>query len=337
MELKNPYVLYIGIPVILVLALIGYGTSKKFVKGKKVANTSFLEETGFYKRRLLAFRIYKAVMIICLVVALCAMMLLNARPSKSRQEVTEIHNRDIFLCLDTSGSMYEVDLEVVKKMKEFVEGLQGERFGITIFNCQTVTLVPLTTDYEYVMDVLDQLEQACKIAMGQEDFGFYYDTDAVAKYMYMIDGTIANDQNGSSLIGDGLASTIFQFPDIETDDTRTRVIVFATDNQLYGNPFVQLDEAAELCKKYDIKVFGVAPSIVEDFDEFDRCMKLTGGDLFTLRSSTMTKDLIRAVEKTETSVLLKSEVIVTEFPEKLVIIGTIALCIYFVVSRRIKA
>ena len=187
------------------------------------------------------------------------------------------------------------------------------------------------------MDVLDQIEQACKIAMGQDDFGFYYDSDSVAKYMYMIDGTIANDQNGSSLIGDGLASTIFQFPDIETDDTRTRVIVFATDNQLYGNPFVQLDEAAELCKKYDIKVFGAAPSIVEDFDEFDRCMKLTGGDLFTLRSSTMTKDLIRAVEKTETSVLLKSEVIVTEFPEKLVIIGTIALCIYFVVSRRIKA
>jgi len=336
MELKNPFAIYIGIPVIVVLALIGYGYSKKYKKGKKVANSSFLEETPLFKRRLLAFRIYKVAMVVCLIVSLSSLMILMARPSKSRQETTEIHNRDIFLCLDTSGSMSEVDLEVCKKMKEFVEGLHGERFGITIFNCQTVTLVPLTTDYEYILDVLDQIEVACKIAMGS-DLSYFLDDEYYQKYMYIVDGTTVNDARGSSLIGDGLASTVFQFPDIQTDDSRTRVIVFATDNQLYGNPFVQLDEASALCKKYGIKVFGAAPNEVEDFDQFDRCMKSTGGDLFTLRSSTMTKDLIRAVEKTDTSVLLKSEVIVTEYPETLVIIATIALCAYFVISRRIKA
>ncbi|MBR2750270.1 MAG: VWA domain-containing protein [Clostridiales bacterium] len=337
MELKNPFVIYIGIPIIVVLALISYGASRKYSKGKKVANTGFFEETSAFKRRMLAFRIYKVLMVALLLISIISCMIMMARPNKTRQETTEIYNRDIFLCLDTSGSMYEVDLEVVKRMKELVSGLQGERFGITIFNCQTVTLVPLTTDYEYVLDVLDQLEAACKIAMGMDDWSFFADDDYYSKYMYMIDGTTANDANGSSLIGDGLASTIFQFQDLETDDTRTRVIIFSTDNQLYGTPFVQLREASELCKKYKIKVFGAAPSEVENFNEFNECMKLTGGDLFTLRSSTMVEDLIRAVEKTETSVLIKTEEYVTEFPETLVAIATIALCIYFVISRRIKA
>ena len=50
----------------------------------------------------------------------------------------------------------------------------------------------------------------------------------------------------------------------------------------------------------------------------------------------MAKDIIKEVEKTETSVIYKSEVQITEFPEKLVGGVTIALLIYFAASRRIK-
>ncbi|MBR3058754.1 MAG: VWA domain-containing protein [Clostridiales bacterium] len=336
MELKNPYVLYIGIPVIVVLALIGYGYSKKYKSGKKVANTDYLEATPYFKRKLMAFRFYRVAMIVCLIAALSTLLILISRPSKTNKETTEIHNRDIFLCLDTSGSMYKLDLELCKKMKELVQGLQGERFGITIFNCQTVTLVPLTSDYDYVMEVLDNIEEACRIGAG-DDLTYFLNEGYFSKYMYIIDGTQTYDQNGSSLIGDGLASTIFQFPDVMEDPSRTRVIVFATDNQLYGTPFVQLDEAAELCKKLGIIVFGAAPAEVEDIDEFTRCMRLTGGDLFTLKSTTMTKDLVRAIDKTDTSILEKTEVYVVEYPEKLVFITTMALCLYFVISKRIKA
>ena len=233
--------------------------------------------------------------------------------------------------------MFEVDLEVCERLKDFVMGLQGERFGITIFNCQTVTLVPLTTDYEYIIEVLDQIEEACRIAIDVLENGNYYDSEEYAKYQYIIDGTITYDyESGSSLIGDGLASTVFQFPGVKDDDSRTRVILLATDNELWGEPFVQLDEAAAICKKYDVKVFAAAPEYVVDYEGYKAAVESTGGKLFTLASKTMAKDIIKEVEKTETSVIYKSEVQITEFPEKLVGGVTIALLIYFAASRRIK-
>ncbi|MBO4926885.1 MAG: hypothetical protein J5379_01350 [Clostridiales bacterium] len=337
MELMNPYAIYLGIPLILLLGVLTFGFRKKFKDGRKVANSEFLEETKAFKRRLFEYRFCSVIVIVSLVLALSFLMFILARPFKSKQTITEEHNRDIFLCLDTSGSMFEVDLEVCEKLKDFVSGLHGERFGITIFNCQTVTLVPLTTDYDYIIDVLDQIEEACEVAINVFENGDYYDTEDYVKYQYIIDGTISYAYDaGSSLIGDGLASTVFQFPDVKDDDSRTRVIILATDNEVWGEPFVELSEAAELCVKYDIKVFGAAPEEVVDYDDYKRSVEMTGGKLFTLDSPTMSKDLIKEVEKTDTSVIYKSEVTITEYPEKLIVFFTICLCVHFIVSRRVK-
>lgn len=337
MELKYPFMIAVGIPVIIVLALITYGVRKKYKDGRRVANTDLVEETSYFKRKLFEYRLCSVIVIVSIVLALSILMVTIARPFRSKQTITEIHNRDIFLCLDTSSSMFEVDLEVCEKLKDFVSGLHGERFGITIFNCQTVTLVPLTTDYDYIIEVLDQIEEACKIALGVLERGEYYDAEDYAKYQYIIDGTISYAFDaGSSLIGDGLASTVFQFPDIKEDASRTRVIILATDNELWGEPFVQLNEATDLCIKYGVKVFAAAPEEVVDYMDYKSCIESTGGRLFTLSSKSMSKDLINEIEKTDTSVLYKSDIIETEYPEKLVAILTICLCVHFVVSRRVK-
>ncbi len=338
MELMYPLAIMIGIPVIIVLGLITFGYSKKFKNGRKVANTEFVEQSRYFKNKLIEYKCFTIVIIVSLVLALCILMGLIARPFRTKQTITEIHNRDIFLCLDTSGSMLEVDLEVCEKLKDFVSGLHGERFGITIFNMQTVTMVPLTTDYEYIIEVLDDIKEACNIAIGVEERGEYYDAEKANKYRFIIDGTLNDNYNaGSSLIGDGLASTVFQFPDIKDEDVdRTRVIILATDNELYGEPFVQLNEATDLCVKYGITCFAAAPEYVVDYDDYERCIKSTGGDLFTLADDDMPKDLINAVEKTDTSVIYKSEKTTTEYPESLVGFLTIALCVHFVATRRVK-
>ena len=336
MELKFPYVIAIGIPVILILSLISYGVRKKYKDGRKVANSEYVEETKYFKRKLIEYKVYTFIAILSIVLALSILMVAIARPFRSKQTITEIHNRDIFLCLDTSGSMTEVDLQVCERLKEFVSGLHGERFGITIFNCQTVTLVPLTTDYDYIIEVLDEIEEACRIATGVMQGGFF-DADDYAKYKYITDGTETNAYDtGSSLIGDGLASTVFQFPDVKEDPSRTRVIILATDNELWGDPYVTLDEATELCVKYGIKVFAAAPEEVVDYNNYKRCIESTGGSLFTLASDTMAKDIIKEVEKTDTSVIYKSDVTETEYPEKLVALITICLCVHFVECRRVK-
>ena len=335
MELKNPIAIYTGIPIIVILALLGFGFIKSKKKGKKVANTEYIEQTSYYRWKFIEFRVCKVLLVVTLVIGLSGLMGLLARPSRVYKHTTEIHNRDIMLCLDTSGSMFEVDLQVCEKLKEFVKNLKGERFGITIFNCQTATLVPLTTDYDYILQSLDDVVEACKVAMGL-DTG-YLNSEALAKYQYMIDGTLTDAYgSGSSLIGDGLASTIFQFPDLDTDKDRTRVIILSTDNELYGDPFATLGEASDLCRAYDIKVFGAAPEYVADYDDYKNACEKTGGALYTMTSPTMVDDLVAALKKTDTSVLYKTDVTVTEFPEKLVILFSIAMCAYFIVSRRLR-
>ena len=337
MELKIPYMIAIGIPVIIIISLITFGARKKYKNGKKVANTDLVENTSYFKRKMFEYRVCSVVVIVSIVLALCMLMGLLARPFRQKQKITEIHNRDIFLCLDTSNSMIEVDSLVCERLKEFVSGLKGERFGITIFNQQTVTLVPLTTDYDYIIEVLDQIEEACKIYIDAAKYYRYTDAEDIAKYKYIIDGTESDYWDaGSSLIGDGLASTVFQFPDIKEDASRTRVIILATDNELWGQPFVQLNEATDLCIKYGIKVFAAAPEDVVDYDDYKTCVESTGGRLFTLLSDSMAQDIIEEVEKTDTSVIYKSDITETEYPEKLVAVLTICLCVHFVISRRVK-
>ena len=338
MELMYPLAIAIGIPVVIVLGLMTYGYSKKFKNGRKVANTEFVEKSKYFRNKLIEYRCFTVIMIVSLMLALCILMGIIARPFRTKQTITEIHNRDIFLCLDTSGSMFEVDEQVCERLKEFVSGLHGERFGITVFNQQTVTMVPLTTDYEYIIQVLDDVEEACNIAIGVQKYGNYYDAEDANKFRFIIDGTQTDNPNqGSSLIGDGLATTLFQFPDLKDEDVeRTRVIILATDNELYGEPFVQLEEATDLCLKYGVKVFAAAPEYVVDYDEYERCVESTGGKLFTLADDNMAKDLINEVEKTDTSVIYKSEKTITEYPETLVGFLTIALCVHFVATRRVK-
>ena len=83
-------------------------------------------------------------------------------------------------------------------------------------------------------------------------------------------------------------------------------------------------------------MFAAAPEEVVDFNNYKRCIESTGGSLYTLASDTMAKDIISEVEKTDTSVIYKSDVTETEYPEKLVALITICLCVHFVVSRRVK-
>ena len=57
MEIMNPYTIYIGIPVVVVLALITFGFRKKFKDGRRVANTEDIEKTKYFRRRLMEYRI----------------------------------------------------------------------------------------------------------------------------------------------------------------------------------------------------------------------------------------------------------------------------------------
>lgn len=336
MKLIYPWVIAVGVVVLFVLSVFGRRAKTTYKEGKKVANTEFIEETELYKKLKRQYHIFSAMALLCLFVAIFCGFILLSRPAKVEQVNTELQNRDIFLCMDISSSVDGLNVELCEELKQVVRQLDGERFGITIFNAKSVLLVPLTNDYEYVLETLDKLSDSFKesIKLEENDYDFFAEDLDFGLYNYKYEGTLSEE--GSSLIGDGLASCLYNFPDLTGNTERSRMIIFTTDNELNGTPLVTLEEAAKLCKKNEVKVFAVAPEHIVDEDSFQSSIESTGGKYYKSTSSRVFDDLIDDIEETETSAMNKVETIIYDQPQMVFVCMVIFIGLYFVLSRKVK-
>ena len=141
--------------------------------------------------------------------------------------------------------------------------------------------------------------------------------DEFAAMVYKLDlidkpVTLDNDTRGSSLIGEGLASCLFNFPYLE-DSERTRVIIMVTDNAQAENkpPAVELAEAAKMCKNNNVAVFGIFPPKEalrdlrpeQNFDNLSSDMRQnirkTGGEFYIVGSDFDTENIISQIQSHE--------------------------------------
>jgi hypothetical protein len=182
MVLKNPWVLSIGLPIVilLVVAINLFVNKLKYKGGIKVANTAKIKDTVIYKT-LKKWKVVTTVLVeLSLILSLGMTVVLMARPSKVETVKNGIKKRDIFLCMDVSYSLYEMNGELVESIKAIVEGMEGDRFGISIFNTSTVLYVPMTDDYDFIIEKLDVLKEYFDL---QKEYMYNYND----KYMYEID------------------------------------------------------------------------------------------------------------------------------------------------------
>lgn len=336
MELIYPWILGIGAVVLIALSIFKWRRKSAYIEGKKVANTSLVEQTELYQKIKRQYKVYVTIAFVSLLLAIACGFILLSRPAKVEQVNTELHNRDIFVCMDISSSVDELNIKMCSELKEVVKKLDGERFGITIFNAKSVLLVPLTNDYEYVLDTLDQLEASLQEStkLEDDDYDALSDDFDYSLYYYKYEGTLGD--NGSSFIGDGLASCLYNFPDLTENTERSRIIIFTTDNELNGTPYVTLDEATSLCKKNDVKVFAIAPDNVVDEDAFKSSVESTGGKYYRSTSKDVYDNLIKDIEKTKTSTMTKVETIIYDQPQAVFVCMVIFIGIYFGLSRKVK-
>ena len=184
----------------------------------------------------------------------------------------------------------------------------------------------MTDDYDFVIERLEELKGYFLLQKDyMEQFGSYsylseIPEEELERYYelseemsYLEAGTLTNNyRRGSSLIGEGLASCLFNFPHLE-DSKRTRVIIMATDNdqQDLTKPVVELPEAADLCRGHDVTVFGVFPGQDQfDYDQaeadYDRCLssmqesiEKTGGTFYVAGTQLSVPDIVRDIERQE--------------------------------------
>lgn len=333
MELIYPLILYISIPLIIFLLLIKINNKDKYKDGKKVANTKYAKNIPYYNDIMKKYKILKnAIQSICILCIFLSLLLL-ARPAKVDTSDSQMYNRDIFLCMDISSSVDELNKGLVKNLKETVKSLKGERFGISIFNTSSVVIVPLTDDYDYVIEVLDTLEKALdKFNLSGSSDDYYYLVE------YIQSGTLIDaDIRGSSIIGDGLASCVYSFSNLEED--RTRIIIFSTDNDLAGNSIITLEEAGMLSKNKNITVFGITPDFIKDENkvELKKAVEITGGKLYTENSESTVSDIVNNIEQTGKSLIKnKKEIRKIDKPQIPFILLVISITILFVLNKKVK-
>ena len=244
-----------------------------------------------------------------------------ARPMSSETIQPTNTSRDIMLCLDVSGSMSDVDVEVLSVFEELLDGFEGERIGLTIFNSSPVQIFPLTDDYEFIRTHLTSIRES-----------FDYMEEIPEHWVGTLNGP------GASLIGDGLASCALRFD--HQGDERSRSIILATDNEVNGASIVSLEEAADYAASVGVRVFALNPvqEVNADVsDELVAAAQATGGEAYGLRDTTTVADIIADVQEQDATELRgQAQVVWTDTPNAWIAVLLVVALGFLVLLWRVR-
>jgi hypothetical protein len=219
--------------------------------------------------------------------------------------------------------MITYDAAVIEVFEQLTEEFTGERISMVVFNASAVTYFPLTSDYDYIAAQLQRLA-------GE------FESQEASYYS----GTLFG--NGSSLVGDGLASCVTRFDRTESD--RSRSIIFVTDNFVSGEEIFTLGEAAQLAADRGVRVYGINPGDASQKDylaafaiEFEQAMVTSGGAYYALEDPAVVPAVVDSITAEQAAVIPGSaEIVRTEHPEVPVLVLFAALAGLMVLGWRLR-
>ncbi|WP_407361610.1 VWA domain-containing protein [Microbacterium sp. LBN7] len=327
MALANFWMIIVALAVVLVALGIGLALGlRRAGRGEageraRVARAERLRALPSFRQALSRRVLALSGILVLGTVATVAAGVVAARPMSSQTIQPVNTSRDIMLCLDVSGSMTEVDVEVLSVFEELLEDFEGERIGLTIFNSSPVQIFPLTDDYDFIREHLASIKES-----------FDY-VDQIPEHWV---GTLNGD--GASLIGDGLAACTMGFD--RPDDERSRSVIFATDNEINGASIVTLEEAAGYAKAKGVRVFALNPVQGKDAEvsaELAAAAETTGGAAYGLRDTTTVSDIVTEVQEQEATELRgEAQVVWTDSPNLWIVVLSITLLSFAVVLWRVR-
>jgi Ca-activated chloride channel family protein len=233
-----------------------------------------------------------------LTVALLVLAMARPQTGKSHTQVTT-EGIDIFLVVDTSGSMQALDLDAQKRiadrrnrlevvrdvMADFVKGRDTDQIGLVVFGSEAFTQCPLTLDHGIVDTFLERLE----VGMAGE----------------------------ATAIGSALGTAVKRLRDSEA---KSKVVVLLTDGASNAG-VLSPKKAAEIAATFDIKVYTIgagtrdekAPVLVDGFfgqqvqyipveldeDTLQEVADLTGGAYFRAEDAEALERIYDEIDKLE--------------------------------------
>ena len=307
-----------------------------------IAHTKTIKFLPAYRRAARHYRILMICAAISLLVTLFTLTASAARPIERQENKSITENRDIVLCLDVSGSMYSYMGDLLKYFKKIVKGLKSERIAVTIFDGKPANLIPLTNDYDALLEIIDTL--------GADDSNSSY--TYFSRFAPVI-GT------SSSAIGDGVMGCVTRL-DLSEKNMRAKSVIIATDN-MYGDntQSVDIGQVARYAVRYNVTFYGLYTGYNSTYDdgnkkklEFKSAVEdITGGTFHDLndyyeikKSVAVAKDanstiesIIRLILKQETAKIEGApEAVYTDQPNIYLYISGICFLIFLAIIWRLR-
>ncbi|WP_373284758.1 hypothetical protein [Agrococcus terreus] len=266
-----PWVLPVLAVVAVALVVVGLLLPRRRRdRGVAVAHVDRMTALGAFRGALVRYRLLVGGALALALGGALVAGVLASRPAGVHASQQDDYKRDIVLCLDVSGSMVDVDADILAVYQDIARELDGERIGMRIFDASSVMAFPLTSDYDYIAAQLGRYERALTGQLSPEE-----------QFNYLA-GT-ANGL-GASLVGDGLASCVLDFADLEASE-RPRSIILATDNIVNGQQIFSLPQAGQLAIEHDVRVYAINPfdfGADQAANELRETVEGTGGAYFPL-------------------------------------------------------
>lgn len=260
-----------------------------------VANTGYLRGLPKYQTLVRRTRASLAMAVVCFLIAVIATSVSAGAPVDRYVKHDKSSSRDIVICLDASGSMLPYDSKIGDAFKQIISHFEGERISLQLWNAYSMTMFPLTDDYELANDVLTEMAET--IDGGFSTIGGRISVTAnLEKYLRP---TLSDDDDPkASLVGDGLASCVLGFD--HTDKQRSRTILLATDNEVYGQGIYNLSEAIEFAKSQKVTVSALYPgstyAMTSEAYELRDQVRSTGGEFYDASSPSAVDEVVKQIE-----------------------------------------
>lgn len=328
------WLLWLGLIAVL-FVLYRKGLLKKWLprpksRAVKVAHSDRITALPEYKVRKKAYSRLLSVFLAISLIGLLSAMILSSRPAAQSLVTPAQTNRDILLCLDISGSMTSVDVELVETFQQLARDFKGQRIGLDMFNYNSSQVFPLTDDYDLINE---QLAYANKmLPIGEKLMGYLdginsgVSDDEETEYYNYTAGTSSTGlssynggENGwapSSNVGIGLAGCAQHLG--ENLSGRSQSIILASDNELGGteeSAIITTKQAMMLAKQKGIRVYAIDPGVYDSFSNASdadvadnyadehavlRTYALaTGGGYYRLSSTDIVSDVISKISAQE--------------------------------------
>ena len=260
-------------------------------KSALISHTEAIRELPEYKKARKTYILLISLSLFFFAAALFSCTILSSRPVVADYEKNEQNDRDILLCLDVSGSMFEADASAIAVFAEMVDQLQGQRIGVSVFGTHHASILPLNNDYETTKEFLKNLGQYN--VSGDDSSYSYTQYPLLSKY--------SNAVGGSTNILEGVGGCVLDFPKL--DEKRSRSMIVITDN-LDNTEFgisgeaergkgESIHKALNLAKRYSIVAYGLNPadsssgdggSSYVTYSSFKNAVLDTGGSYYSLNA-----------------------------------------------------